>query len=31
MDVHTRKITTPPAGLREFLESSRSHDYELIK
>jgi acyl-CoA thioester hydrolase len=31
MDVHTRKIATPPAGLREFLESIRSDDYELIK
>jgi acyl-CoA thioester hydrolase len=31
VDVHKRKITTPPAGLREFLESIRSDDYELIK
>jgi acyl-CoA thioester hydrolase len=31
MDVRTRKITTPPTGLREFLESTRSDDYELIK
>ena len=31
MDVRTRKITTPPPGLREFLESTRSDDYELIK
>jgi acyl-CoA thioester hydrolase len=31
IDVRTRKITTPPAGLREFLESTRSEDYELIK
>jgi acyl-CoA thioester hydrolase len=30
MDFHKRKITTPPAGLREFLESIRSDDYELI-
>jgi acyl-CoA thioester hydrolase len=31
MDVRTRTITAPAAGFREFLESIRSDDYELIK